>query len=278
MRSRSQATRTALALVASATLLLLPRPSSAQGYPDNFPYDAFVASEAVARWLAAYDRVAWVTTDSLQTLPDSLRTGLGPEWFCLQDGSRWHALYGSYDSTAQRYRLAVHYVVQDSMVRRSVERVDTAETTVLARGLVTARRALLPIARKNLLFNGYVRRLPSRQVEVWYLPAWQANGWLVTGAELHYVLDSTGSTIVDSTATVGKLVAFAPDTSVAIHIDDRSREAAGVGSLFVLLAYGWAFKQVYIETKRFRTALYRGPGQQAWMHVLRPAEAMPDSR
>lgn len=272
------AVRTRLRLVALIALLLLAAPVSAQGYPDGFPYDAFVANEAIARWIAAYDRVAWVTTDSLQRLPDSAQAGLGSEWFCFQDGSRWHALYGAYDSTAQRYRVGVHYVFEDSTVRWTHEPVDTAEATSMARGLFVTRRALPPIARKNLMFNGYVRRLPSRQVEVWYLPAWQPNGLLVEGAELRYLLDSTASSIVDSTVSIGKLAGWVADTGAAIHIDDRSREAAGVGPLFVLLAYGWAFKQVYIETRRFRSALYRGPGGPAWMHALRPVEAAPDSR
>jgi hypothetical protein len=36
---------------------------------------------------------------------------------------------------------------------------------------------------------------------------------------------------------------------------------------------------VYIENRRFRTALYRGPGPQAWIHTLRTPEAVPaDSR
>ena len=43
------AVRTPLRLVALIALLLLPAPVSAQGYPDGFPYDAFVANEAIAR-------------------------------------------------------------------------------------------------------------------------------------------------------------------------------------------------------------------------------------
>ena len=115
-----------LGLLPSITLLLCPARLPAQGYPDGFPYDAFVANEAVARWIAAYDRIAWITTDSLQQVPDSARAGIGREWFCIRDGSRWHALYGSYDSTAQRYHVGAHYVVEDSTVRTSREPLDTA--------------------------------------------------------------------------------------------------------------------------------------------------------
>jgi hypothetical protein len=267
-----------LGLLASLSFLLLPTPLPAQGYPDGFPYDAFVANEATARWIASYDRVAWVTTDSLRLLPDSARAGIGPEWLCLQDSSRWHAVYGQYDSTAQRYHVGVHYVVQDSMVRLTREPLDTAEAAVLARGLVVTLPRVRPIVPRNLMYNRYVRRLPTRQVEVWYLPAWQPNGWLIEGAELRYVLDSTAGRVVDSTVWIGRFTAWAPDTGLTIHINDRSREAAGVGPLFVLLAYGWAFKEVYIETRRFRSMLYRGPRGPAWIHALRPEGERPDSR
>jgi hypothetical protein len=254
---------------ATAGEFVLPSPLQAQAYPANFPAERFTANEQVARWMAAYERIAWVTSDSLRLLPDSTRRGLGREWFCFQAGGHWRALYGAYDSVAQRYRIAAHYVVVDSSVRLTSEPLDTTEVTAFGRALYRTRAVLPVFARGNLAFNSFVRRGSTREVEVWYLPAWQANGVLVYGAELHYTLDSIGQHITDSDIITGPLRAVRPNRGATVHLEDTTAVAPRIGHLFVLLAYGWAFQRVYIESQRFRTTLYGGQGEPVWLHAVR---------
>src|SRR6185295_2712089 len=65
--------------------------------PPEFAYEAFGANETTARWLVAYDRVAWQSSELAMKEPEEEVKKLGLEWFCFQgaDGS-WHAIYGRY--------------------------------------------------------------------------------------------------------------------------------------------------------------------------------------
>ncbi|MDP2364963.1 MAG: hypothetical protein Q8M94_14490, partial [Ignavibacteria bacterium] len=42
-----------------------------------------------------YDRMAWISSDSVLKEPETVLKGLGREWFCYQDQNNiWHAIYG----------------------------------------------------------------------------------------------------------------------------------------------------------------------------------------
>lgn len=75
--------------------------------------------------MLAYDRVAWVSSDSIQTLSKEELSTYGGQWFCYLDSvGIYHALYGAYDST---YRLTAHYLVDSTTfaVNRTFEPFDT---------------------------------------------------------------------------------------------------------------------------------------------------------
>ena len=255
-----------------------PVPAFAQSGPAGpagFPVDSFEAHAAVAQWMAAYDRAAWKSTDAVHALPDSQRTGLGAEWFCYQAAGRWHGVYGHYDSTSDRYNGVVHVVEGDSGYQRVSDAVDTVLAAPFGRALHRARAGLPASVRAQVTMNQFVRRLDGGQVEVWLFPGWQPAGYLLHGLEWHYTFDRDGRALIDSVQSGRTLDVLRPDTSATRVLDDEAFQAPRVASLFVLVAYGHWFRHLYVETQRFRSTLYRGPGQQAWIHVVRQSAQPP---
>lgn len=248
---------------------VIAAPALAQNGPAGFPIDSFEAHSAVARWMAAYDRAAWQSTDVVRTLPDSQRTGLGAEWFCYQEAGRWHGVYGRYDPTSDRYIAGVHVVEGDSAYQRVTQAVDTTIATPLGRALHRARAGLPAGLRERVTMNQFVRRLDSGQVEVWFFPGWQPAGYLLHGLEWRYTFDRDGRTLIDSTQSGRSLDVLRPDTAATIVLDDQAFQAPRVASLFLLVAYGHWFRHLYVESQRFRSTLHRSPGKQAWLHVVR---------
>lgn len=243
----------------------------AQGWPAGFPVDSFEAHAAVARWMAAYDRAAWMSTDAVQALPSSQREGLGAEWFCYQAAGRWHGVYGRYDPASDRYDAVVHLVQGDSGYRRVSEAPDTALARPFGRALHRAIARLPEGLRSRVSMNQFVRRLPGGQVEVWLIPGWQPAGHLLHGLEWRYTFDPEGRAVLDSSQSGKTARAFRPDTTATIVVEDHAFRVPRVASLFLLLTYGHWFRQLFVESQGFRSTLYRGPGPQAWIHVVRQA-------
>lgn len=61
-------------------------------YPDIADFNQKVE---LARWLYAYDMVAWQTSDSVMKQDKSELARLGSEWFCFQQNDTWHAFLES---------------------------------------------------------------------------------------------------------------------------------------------------------------------------------------
>ena len=269
-------------LFACALTLALVTPArlaAAQDEPDSvggFPYRAFAVNERIANWILAYDRVAWITSDSVMAAPPALRDGLGGEWFCLEQADTWHAVYGRYSADSQRYRIVFHYQGgATSPFVSSKAPLDTLELVAFARALSEARAAFPDtLTATNIRFNQYVRRLPDRSIEVWFLPAQQSNGLIVWGAELRYIYASDGGARLASTVTGSALRGLYPDTTRTVDINERTRDIPSVGAIFVLLAYKHDFQKIYVWTSRFLTTLVRGDdGQYVWINAVRDSTA-----
>jgi hypothetical protein len=257
--------RLALALTCGAIVA----PAFAQTYAAGFPVDSFDAHAAVAQWMAAYDHAAWKSTDAVQALPESQRTGLGREWFCYQAAGRWHGVYGRYDSTSDRYNAVVHLVEGDSGFQRVDDPVDTMLATSFGRALHRALAGLPPSLVARVSMNQFVRRLDGGRIEVWLIPGWQPAGYLLHGLEWRYTLDHDGRAVIDSAQSGRTLDRLRPDTTATVVLDDDAFQAPRVASLFLVVAYGHWFRHLYVETQRFRSTLFRESGEQAWIHVVR---------
>jgi hypothetical protein len=100
----------AACLVVGSSAAAQPRPKSGA----EFPAARFDSLDRIAFYLWQYDSFAWATSDKLNaeasTLGKAITDRLGSEWFCFQQDSVWHAVYGRYDPKTDKYDAAVHYV------------------------------------------------------------------------------------------------------------------------------------------------------------------------
>jgi hypothetical protein len=276
------------ALGAAAILwLTFSAPSSGQAPPPpaaaaaprarsgaDFPAERFDPIARTALYLAAYDQVAWVTSDSvlaLVTADSTLRRDLGTEWFAYEQDSTWHAVYGRYDKASDRYVQVVHYAaVARGAFRRQAMPADSLLARRYGRALaLTDARLPAAAVRSGARFNTYVRPIPGGGLELWYLPAWQPNGWLIHGMEFYYRVDSTGTRITDSSAVVSPLRGSRPDTTKVLNIANEERELPTVGQAFFALYYGRYFDRVYIRSRDFVSTFVNRGESRVWLHALK---------
>ena len=274
--------RTSARVVSVATALLLlvasfaeaqtvpaPRPRSGR----DFPIERFDPIAQTAAYLAVYDQVAWITSDSLVALVQrdtTLRQSLGAEWFAFEQDSVWHAVYGRYDGAADRYIQAAHFTARvGETFRRQAKPVDSLIARRYGRAIsVTGARLPDTLAATGARFNTYVRPAANGGLDIWYLPAWQTNGWIIHGMEFYYRVDSTGRSILDSTSLITRLRGSRPDSSLVLDIENGERELPTVGQAFFAFYYGRYFKHVFIRNRDFVSTVSRQDGEPTWFHML----------
>ena len=257
--------------VVLATLLIhLAGPLHGQDVP--FPIEQFQGNDTTARWLLAYDRCAWRSSDELVKQPREALDGLGPVWMCLEEDGTWHALYGRFDEAAERYTVRFHYQVARSSVSLSSAPLDSARMTAAARALAAAVGSLPDAFRRSgARFNSYVQFRGESGLSVWILPAWQPNGVALFGAEARYDYSADGSTRVGQHVIPGPLRGTRPDTAVAFRIDSNGSDAPTVGDLFFHYLMRPYFASMRILTPRYSSSIVRVADDEAWVHVVRPA-------
>ncbi len=228
-----------------------------------------------AEWLVRYDRFAWVSSDSVMAADPALLQQLGPEWFCDTVDGAWHAFYGRFDPATDRYRIVFHYQGGDGRPLRSTTvPVDSSRLTGVARAIHnTYARLPRPFAEGRVRLNWYVRRLPGDGVGVTILPAYQPNGVLVFGGEGHFLWDSAGRQLLDSTYLFSGFRGIRPDTTVELTIPAEDLEQPSIGQMFFLLSYHRWFRKLYIRTRYGLTTVFVGAdGEEAILTTVRPPE------
>lgn len=229
----------------------------------------FHERERIALWLRAYDAVAWVTSDSAFAAGPSVQQQLGPEWFAWQQDSTWHAFFGRYAAPDDRYDVVLHFERgPDGSVRRSTAEVDTARLTRFARALHLSAPRMEARVPRGLRMNQYIRDRADGRTEVWYLPAWQPNGFIVHGAQLMYLFDPPARSVVDSSFVFHPLRAARSDTSGIFSVYEESQNVPSVGGIFLMLAYHPYFSRVYVYTRGFVSS-FLAHGEGSWIHAVR---------
>ena len=257
----------------------LPACTHSQSERAGFPEAEFRSVERVARWMQRYDRCARATNALLLARATAEeRARLGADWFCYEQGGLWHALYGSYDERADRYEVVLHYRqaaaggadTAGTQFVATAEPADTALVLPLARALHASREHVPQrVEASRARFDRFARRDSTGAVDVWYLPARQANGWLLYGVELRYRFGRDGRDLLDSTVVLAALRGGPPDPSRELTIDDTAHVVPTVGETFFVLAHHADFKRVTVANRDFVTALADAPGDSAWVHTPR---------
>lgn len=239
----------------------------------NFDIKDFNEKFEVAQWLTAYDRVAWVTTDSVM-LPknEKRRQQLGGQWFCYQDAQHdWHALYGKYEQG--RFETAFHYVLnQADGVTESTIRPDTAFANPYARALMAARAQLNEATGSaKLSFNHYIRRNLDKTFTVWILPAFQQDNTAVYGGEFSYTISSTGCKLLHKEEYFqGQFRGFKVDRPREIWLTYTDVEKPTLGSVFFVWYYKSYFTQIFIDNKNSKSTVLKNKEGYYWVHAEKP--------
>jgi hypothetical protein len=252
-------------------------PASAQASPSSgrdFPAARFDSLDRIAFYLWQYDSFAWATTDTLNSQARSFSKDLidriGEEWFCYKRDSTWHAVYGKFDEANDRYDAVVHYVSSGQAgITRSPDPPDMDFANRAARALFMAKRHARIAPQSDVRFNSYVREREDGGLDVWYVPAWQSNGWLVYGAQYQYTFDREGRTVRDSLVRIGSVRAQRPDKSATVQLMRDEPGIATVAELLFIHLYTKHFAHVRVYTRDWMTELLDKDGEKAWFHVLR---------
>jgi hypothetical protein len=250
---------------------LVASQATLQAQDTPFPIQAFWQNDSLARALLRYDACAWQATDTLlATLDSTSRARLGPEWFCMSLGDRWHAVFGRYDPDGDRYDVVAHFELDGSAVRPSMLGLDTTRVTSRARAAYTARHTLpAEIQRSRINFNTYVLADPDSSLSVWFLPGWQPSGVAVFGAEFCYKLDPTGRQVLAEHVINRPLRGTRPDSTVAFSIESDADTVPRVGDLFFYHLTRAYFRDMRIQTRHFWSSTVTTESGETWIHVAR---------
>ncbi|MEM7108225.1 MAG: hypothetical protein AAF519_08360 [Bacteroidota bacterium] len=225
----------------------------------------------LASKMLAYDHVAWVSSDSVQTLPQDELSTYGGQWFCYLDSAGiYHALYGAYDST---YALTAHYLV-DSItfaVNRTFEPFDTTLAVQYSKAydLALSRKREFLGTEDQLRYNHFIFRNDST-ISVHFIPAFQPNGFMIYGAEQHYTLNFAATTIIDTVEYFNEYRGYqaAPKKEITITYEDLDYNS--LGSVFFLMYYNKYFKSIRILTKNYVSTFLNGKNNEGtWFHIAR---------
>jgi hypothetical protein len=254
-------------------LLLASRLNAQEDSITKVATDHIFKIAETASWLMRYERVAWVSSDSVITQPDSLKARLGPDWFIDTTATLWHAFYGRYEPDSDTYSITFHYTGdKPSALRSSTVPVDTARLTATARALHNSRIRLPSAFTPHALrLNWYVRRPTVDTIEVWFLPAYQPTGLLVFGGEAVYRWDSAGRQLLDSTYSLATFLSVRPDSTKEIVLPADEFDYPSPGNLYLLLNYHTAFRHLIVRNRRVLTSVWVGPEGPSFVTAVRDA-------
>jgi hypothetical protein len=259
-------------LVVGAAGATMPLGAQSQSSTPAFAAAAFDSVARTADWLALYDRVAWETsalvTAKVPHLAPAQVDRIGAEWFCYERDSVWHAVYGRYDTARGRYDVALHYAGRSGRgFTESATAPDTALTSRYGRALwMTRARLPAEVRDEGVQMTTFVRSRADGTIDIWWLPAFQPDGWAVYGMELRYRVDSAARRVMDSTVVIGTLRGSLLDSTVTIEIDNSRNPIPTVGEAFFATLYASRFAAIVIESRDFVSELVPGDGGRVWRH------------
>ncbi len=260
-------------IILIALLFTFSLKSQENPLPENFNMKTFYEYNEIASWLCFYDKVAWVTSDSVMTESPEDMEKLGPEWFCYQDEKgQWHAFYGAYDIEKDNYNIVFQYKIDtlNYTVSRSKEEMDTSKINPLARAVY---KGVKYIKEKELFYfnwNWYVRYNEKNQIEYYAFPAFQRDGKAIYGVEIFLLYDEKGIDLIEGKLLEEKEIRyFMPNTEKSIQIQYLERDMPTLGAVFYVLYYNHYFKDIRIECKEMISSYIITENHSSWIHILK---------
>ena len=196
-----------------------------------------------ARWMFAYDRVAWITSDLLPKEPKEVQAKVSPIWFCLEKQGAWYAFYG-------RLLPSAHFEVAVCYRRKAKDEYETVvpppfpEIDRFAMAINLTKGDSDSLTRSTTVrFNNYVRAVENR-IEVYDLPAFQADGKLAYGVQHTYFLNAAGDRVTGREIHGTVLIGAIPYKGRAIVLNMPECAVPTPQAIFTMMSYREAFADI----------------------------------
>jgi len=223
----------------------------------------------VVQWLAAYDTVAWKTTDLLRAGDKAELARLGKEWFCFQDSKNlWHAVYGKL--YLNKFDQVFHYVVDGSgRITRTTDPINEEFLVLYAKVLNLAQTKLgESIPAGSPTHNTYIKRSDDKTFTVWLFPAFQTNDVAVYGGEFIYTIDAAAEKITkDESYFQGAFRGFKVIPPREIWLNYTEKEKPTLGSIFFVWYYREHFTNIFIDNSKSTSTVIKNGSDYMWVHV-----------
>lgn len=228
-------------VVISGTLAALLSPAAA-AQRSSIPSDTLLAGiTARGRLLAAYDQAAWHATDAVLALvPESILARVGNTMLAVQQTDRrWTVLFGRL--TERRDTLLLYYEARPTDRPDSFLVVTHTPPAPLAgherRAAAALHIAIADFGTPARPYNSYVLPRPDSAYWVYFLPAQTDHREFPHGADVRYIVDPTGGSIIEKHAMHRALLNLAvPDSAVGglhtVLVDDVPQDS----DVFLVLA------------------------------------------
>jgi hypothetical protein len=243
----------------------------ARAIQNEFDVVDFNKKFEVARWLVAYDGVAWKTTDVMLALDKVEIARLGREWFCFQDKSGvWHAIYGKLENN--KFDQVFHFVVDSSgKITRTSDKLDDVFLVSHARALNLAITKLSESVPPNSpRHNSYIRLNVDKTFTVWLMPAFQPNELAVYGGEFVYTIDAAAAKITkDESYFQGAFRGFKAAPPREIWLNYREKDKPTLGSIFFVWYYKQYFTKIFIDNSKSTSTVIKNANEYTWIHVMK---------
>jgi hypothetical protein len=254
----------ALVLI-SNTAISQKTPTKANGPYDSFMKKFYLKMDTV-EWLCEYDRIAWITSDSVSATSKEEQEKLGAEWFCFKKNNTWNALYGKFENN--NFSSVYHYTVNaEGKILRERKAEDSMKLNSYARAIVNASILYKEFPDTiRVRFNQYIKQNLDKTLSVWLLPAFTTNGIAVYGGEFYYLFDSTGVNLLSKSEYSIGYRGFNPDRKKEILLDYSSFEEPPLSAIFFVWYYKDYFDKILINSKNFTSSVIRDGNRYTWIH------------
>ncbi|MEM6397140.1 MAG: hypothetical protein AAF741_12395 [Bacteroidota bacterium] len=239
----------------------------------NFDIEDFNQKMEVAEWLCEYDMIAWWTSDSVMVQDQKDLERLGSDWFCYQKGGIWHALYGKYVNN--QFDQVFHFEVDSTgQVSKTNEMVDTALAHRYSRALQTATSQMRLLKDTvKLRFNQYIKENDDNTLSVWILPAFQPNSVAVYGGEFIYIIDETGTKVLeDNSYFQGQFRGFQVGEPREIWLNYEETDKPSLGAVFFAWYYKDYFTKIMIDNALSVSTPFQSEHGWTWIHAEKEPE------
>jgi hypothetical protein len=195
-----------------------------------------------ARWMMAYDRVAWATTDLLLKESKETQQKISPVWFCMEKDKAWYAFYGDFRSNVFEVAVCYQEVSKDKFEK--VNAPELADTARFAAALNLTLPEILESTRRTTVRYNYYVRGEKDGVVVYYLPAFQPDGKLAYGIQHTFLASSTGEKVISHDHYGRTLIGAVPGKNNWVTLEMPECADPTPQALFTMMSYREYFADI----------------------------------